>query len=75
LDEAALSELLPAKAQVLTMKLSNRSIAHSVDGSVLFFDPYGRGDMLVPTVYALWKFPDLLPALHTHSPVSTKVHF
>jgi hypothetical protein len=73
LDEESLADMIPSKAQVLTLKLSNRAEAYSVDGTVMFFDPDGRKDLLVPTVYALWKFPGLLPALHTHSPVSSKV--
>ena len=73
LDEESLAELLPPKAVFLTLKLSNRALAHSVDGAVLFFDPNGRKDILIPSVYALWKYPQLLPALHTHSPVSSKV--
>lgn len=73
LDEESLAELLPPKAVLLTLKLSNRALAHSVDGAVLFFDPTGRKDILIPSVYALWKFPQLLPALHTYSPVSSKV--
>lgn len=73
LDEESLAELLPPKAVFLTLKLSNRALAHSVDGAVLFFDPTGRKDILIPSVYALWKFPQLLPALHTYSPVSSKV--
>ena len=39
----------------------------------LFFDPEGRGDLLVPTVYALWQCPHILPHLLTYSEVSPKV--
>ena len=73
LEDEALSQLLPAKAEVALLKLSNRSTAYTANaGSPLFFDPSGRGDLLVPTVYALWLCPELLPAVFTYSEVSPK---
>ena len=54
------------------MKLSNKAQAYSVDGIMLFFDPEGRGDLLVPTVYALWKLPSMVQAVQTYSEVSPK---
>lgn len=73
LDEDDLKELFPAKSQMVISKLSNRAQAYSIDDELLFFDPEGRGDYLIPTIYALWKFPHMLPTLYTHSQVSTKV--
>lgn len=71
-DEVAL--LFPAKAEVALLKLSNRATAYTTNaGSPLFFDPSGRGELLVPTVYALWLCPHLLPPLFTYSEVSPKV--
>ena len=73
LDEDTLAKLLPAKAELALLKLSNRSTAYTANaGSPLFFDPSGRGDVLVPTVYALWLCPELLPAVFTYSEVSPK---
>lgn len=73
LSEEDLKELFPAKALVSINKLSNRAQAYAIDDELLFFDPEGRGDYLIPTIYALWRFPHMLPTLYTHSQVSTKV--
>ena len=73
LSEEDLKELFPAKCQLVISKLSNRGQAYSLDDEPLFFDPEGRGDYLVPTIYALWRFPHILPTLYTHSQVSSKV--
>ena len=73
-DFASTGRLVPSKAEVTLLKLSNRSQAYTCNSSTpLFFDPEGRGDVLVPTVYALWQFPQMLPALQTYSEVSPKV--
>eukprot|EP00884_Botryococcus_braunii_P009146 jgi/Botrbrau1/18232/Bobra.53_1s0086.1 len=73
-SEDRLGELFPAKCEVILHKLSNRATVYSIQGgNPLFFDPEGRGDLLVPTVYALWKLPDLLGRFYTHSEVSSKV--
>ena len=73
MDEDTLAKLLPAKAELALLKLSNRSTAYTANaGSPLFFDPSGRGDVLVPTVYALWLCPGLLSAVFTYSEVSAK---
>ncbi len=74
LSEDDLDQLLPAKAEVQLLKLKNRATAHTCGGpDPLFFDPEGRGDLLVPTVYALWRCPHMLDQLHTYSEVSPKV--
>ena len=73
LSEEDLKELFPAKALISINKLSNRAQAYLIDDELLFFDPEGRGDYLIPTVYALWRFPHMLPTVYTHSQVSTKV--
>ncbi|KAK9846268.1 hypothetical protein WJX81_000422 [Elliptochloris bilobata] len=74
LEEDALAQLLPAKAEIALLKLSNRATAYTANaGSPLFFDPSGRGELLVPTVYALWLCPELLPPIYTYSEVSPKV--
>ena len=62
------------QSEVQLLKLKNRATAHTCGGpDPLFFDPEGRGDLLVPTVYALWRCPHMLDALHTYSEVSPKV--
>lgn len=56
------------------LKLKNRATAYTCNGpSPLFFDPEGRGDLLVPTCYALWRCPNILDKLYTYSEVSPKV--
>jgi hypothetical protein len=73
-DEDEVAQLLPAKAEIALLKLSNRAACYTVNGgSPLFFDPDGRGDILAPTVYALWLCPQLLPPVFTYSEVSPKV--
>ncbi len=39
-------------------------------GAPLFFEVH---EQLLPTVYALWRAPHMLPQLHTYSEVSPKV--
>lgn len=69
LNEQALNDLLPPKADVIGIKLANRTILYSVAGSVLFFDLEGR-NRLFPSVYALWKCPTMLRTFICHAPVS-----
>lgn len=64
-----LSQPTPVKHQVTTSKLSNRTVVYSIGGSPLLFDPDGRGDFILPTVYALWLLPHMLPTIYTHSEV------
>ncbi|KAL5714678.1 hypothetical protein ACHQM5_016607 [Ranunculus cassubicifolius] len=55
--------ILPPKTEVTVSKLPNRVLVYSVeDGFPMFFDVDGRGNDIFPTVYALWKVPELLPA-------------
>ena len=74
LSEDDLDQLLPAKTEVQLLKLKNKATAYTCGSAdPLFFDPEGRGDLLVPTVYALWRCPHMLDKLHTYSEVSPKV--
>ena len=76
LTDDQVNEIIPAKADVSLQKLSNRTQAYTCNGkNPLFFDPEGRGDLLVPSVFVLWKFPHILPSLTTYSEVSPKVCF
>ena len=64
------------QSEVQLIKLRNRATAYTCDGpSPLFFDPEGRGDLLVPTCYAMWRCPHILEKLYTYSEVSPKVCF
>ncbi|CAG4942129.1 unnamed protein product [Parnassius apollo] len=67
-------ELVPVKSNSSCMKL----ILHSCETvGVYVVDSVPVmikiGDVLVPTVCALWKVPDLLPTLIIHSPVLPKL--
>ena len=74
LSDDDMEALLPAKAEVQLLKLKNKATAYSCGGAdPLFFDPEGRGDLLVPTVHALWRCPHMLDKLLTYSEVSPKV--
>ncbi|GAQ79177.1 eukaryotic translation initiation factor SUI1 family protein [Klebsormidium nitens] len=64
-SEEDLDTILPAKgaAEVSVSKLANRSLLYGEDGGLpLLFDGDGRGHDIFPTVYALWKIPNLLPS-------------
>lgn len=74
LSEDDHKRLFASKAEVNLMKLSNRAQVYAkAGGNPLFFDPTGRDDVLLPTVYALWLCPRLIPSLYTYSEVSPKV--
>eukprot|EP00271_Cylindrocystis_brebissonii_P015461 TRINITY_DN38362_c0_g1_i1.p1 TRINITY_DN38362_c0_g1~~TRINITY_DN38362_c0_g1_i1.p1 ORF type:complete len:719 (+),score=126.68 TRINITY_DN38362_c0_g1_i1:240-2396(+) len=63
-SEVDLDGILPPKADVTVTKLANRALVYAVEGGPpLFFDVDGRGNHILPTVYALWKVPSLLPSL------------
>ncbi|CAL8464144.1 g3679 [Coccomyxa elongata] len=74
LSEEDMDQLFPAKVDVQMLKLKNKATAYTCGNTnPLFFDPEGRGDLLVPTVYALWKLPHIIESLYTYSEVSSKV--
>ncbi|KAJ0972861.1 hypothetical protein J5N97_020820 [Dioscorea zingiberensis] len=61
-SDADLDAILPPKAEIVLAKCSNRAHVYSIEGGVpMFFDVDGRGTEIFPTVYALWKVPELLP--------------
>lgn len=62
-SDAELDVLLPPKAEIAVSKLSNRALVYIVEGEFpVFFDVDGRGNEILPTVFALWQVPDMLPA-------------
>lgn len=72
LSEDSLVVLFPPKCSITCTKLSNRTLVYCVDTIPYFFDLNGRCDYY-PTVFALWKLPDILPQIVIHSPVSVFV--
>lgn len=62
-SDADVDVLLPPKAEITITKFQNRVHVYAVEaGFPMFFDIDGRGTHIFPTVYALWKVPQLLPA-------------
>ncbi|XP_021760843.1 eukaryotic translation initiation factor 2D-like [Chenopodium quinoa] len=62
-SDADVDVLLPPKGEITLAKFQNRVLVYGVEGGFpMFFDADGRGSELYPTVYALWKVPDLVPA-------------
>ncbi|GMI88682.1 hypothetical protein like AT1G71350 [Hibiscus trionum] len=61
-SDTDIDALLPPKAEITVSKFQNRVHVYGVEGGYpLFFDVDGRGSEIYPTVFALWKLPDLLP--------------
>ncbi|CAI7917247.1 unnamed protein product [Closterium sp. NIES-53] len=58
-----LEAILPAKADVAVTRLLNRVLVYGLEnGLPMLFDCDGRGTEIYPTVFALWRVPDLLPS-------------
>lgn len=61
-SDADIDALLPPKTEITVSKFQNRVLVYSVEGGFpVFFDVDGRGTEIFPTVFALWKVPELLP--------------
>ncbi|KAH8258235.1 hypothetical protein KR038_008064 [Drosophila bunnanda] len=67
--------LVPAKAAVTQLKILThggvQSIVYCVEKQPMFFEL--DGGQMVPTLYALWSVPDLLPYFTTHEGVLPKL--
>ncbi|KAK6937952.1 SUI1 domain [Dillenia turbinata] len=62
-SDADIDLILPPKAELTVTKYQNRAQVYAVEGGFpMFFDVDGRGSEFFPTVYALWKVPELLPS-------------
>lgn len=62
-SDADIDTLLPPKVEITVAKYPNRILVYSLEGGApMFFDVDSRGSEIFPTVFALWKVPDLLPA-------------
>jgi Pre-PUA-like domain len=75
LHDSDLEALLPAKAGDLTsLKLAApaRSFLYELDGTPLALDATGRGVEFIPSIFCLWRVPQLLPQIDLrHAGVST----
>lgn len=69
--ESDIKTLLPAKGTVSVLKIQTHSgeicTVYAVDRLPMFFETAAA--VLLPTVYAMWQVPDLLPAFTTHPDV------
>ncbi|KAM7477282.1 hypothetical protein LguiB_024525 [Lonicera macranthoides] len=62
-SDSDIDSLLPPKVEISVAKYPNRVLVYSWEGGYpMFFDVDGRGSEIFPTVYALWKVPELLPS-------------
>ncbi|ETO64707.1 hypothetical protein F444_17849 [Phytophthora nicotianae P1976] len=72
-DDVNLKQLLASKASVKKMSFQapSRVVVYAAEETKepLIFDTSGKGDFCF-SVYALWRFPTLLPPLVVHAPVS-----
>ncbi|GJP32236.1 hypothetical protein CLOM_g16830 [Closterium sp. NIES-68] len=58
-----LDAILPPKADVAVTRLVNRVLVYGFEnGLPMLFDCDGRGTEIYPTVFALWRVPDLVPS-------------
>jgi predicted ribosome-associated RNA-binding protein Tma20 len=64
-----LERFLPNKCDLTCIKLVNRTLLYSMNGTTLLFDVEGRNNLFL-TVSTLRIFPSLLPCLSTWGPVS-----
>ncbi|URD89548.1 Translation initiation factor SUI1 [Musa troglodytarum] len=62
-SDADIDEILPPKVDITVAKYTNRVHVYVIEGGLpMLFDIDGRGTEIYPTVYALWKVPELLPS-------------
>lgn len=63
--------LLPGKTETCVHKLASKTLYYSdvATGEPLLIDLNGKGDLL-PTVFGLWRAPNLLPRVYVPSPAS-----
>ena len=63
-SDAALDAVLPPKCDLRIAKVASpsRASVYTVDGAPILVDVSSKGDWL-PTVFALWRAPDLLPII------------
>lgn len=76
LKDAELSAVLSNKSTICSVKAVTHNeeniVIYTIDKQPLFFEIV-PSERLIPTVYALWKFPDLVPCFSTHPDVLPKL--
>lgn len=76
LTDDQLSGLIPAKEEVMISKIytfGGDSLLLYVHGKSPLFFELEKDRIIFPTVYTLWKFPDLLLSFPTLPPVMPKI--
>ncbi|XP_061182626.1 eukaryotic translation initiation factor 2D-like [Saccostrea echinata] len=67
-------DIVPNKAEMTIAKINTHSgvnvLVYCVEKNPVLIDVDG---VVFPSVYTLWKYPDLLPVFRTHPPVFTKL--
>eukprot|EP01023_Acetabularia_acetabulum_P045671 TRINITY_DN4640_c0_g1_i3.p1 TRINITY_DN4640_c0_g1~~TRINITY_DN4640_c0_g1_i3.p1 ORF type:complete len:602 (+),score=116.35 TRINITY_DN4640_c0_g1_i3:61-1866(+) len=66
-DDEAIDLIIPAKNGEVTVGKFGRMQVYLLDGQPILVDTSGKGDFF-PTVFALWKVPDLVPVIHVKHP-------
>lgn len=62
-SDADVDILLPPKGEITVSKYPNRLLVYGHEGGFpVFFDTDGRGSEVLPSVFALWMVPELLPS-------------
>ncbi|KAH0923136.1 hypothetical protein HID58_023154 [Brassica napus] len=63
LTDELLDVILPPKVEITVSKFQNRVLVYSIEGGCpMFFDIDGRGNNILPTFFALWEAPEILPS-------------
>lgn len=74
LSPEAASDIVPNKAEMTIAKISTHSginvVVYCVGKNPVLIDVDG---VVYPTVYTMWKYPDLLPVFRTHSNVFSRL--
>lgn len=74
LSPESASDIVPNKAEMTTAKISTHSginvVVYCVGKNPVLIDVDG---VVYPTVYTMWKYPDLLPVFRTHSNVYSRL--
>ncbi|CAF2088281.1 unnamed protein product [Brassica napus] len=72
LTDELLDVILPPKVEITVSKFQNRVLVYSIEGGCpMFFDIDGRGNNILPTFFALWEAPEILPSFMLKGVVRT----
>ncbi|XP_071140229.1 eukaryotic translation initiation factor 2D-like [Mytilus edulis] len=74
LQPADLLQIIPAKDEMTVAKIYTHSgeslVIYCVQKNPVFIEVFKE---LIPTIYTVWKFPELLPVFRTYPPVFSKL--